>query len=154
MVVMGGKDKSLTINQIKFIEDILSFFIDKAIIKKVDVDVNLYSINILPKDKNLSSFTFFISKENSEFLIFINDVKGAYYEGNIEDVEEIKDIIKTVLKSKIKIESFYRKGKNISKKIYLYIDGKEIDTFLYTERLFWKFLYKEKKEKIYQPWIE
>lgn len=154
-MIVNKNNISLTANQIKFINDILSCFTKRnSIVEQIDVDINLYEISILPKEKNLCSFKFFILKEKSEFLLFINGVKGAYYEGNIDDVEEIKEIIRTVLKSKIKIESFYRKGKNISEKIYLYINGKEIDTFLYTERLFWKFLHKEKKEKIYQPWIE
>lgn len=152
---MVKKEDNLTDNQIKFVKDIVSFFPNnKAVVEKRDIDKHLYEIIIFPNIKNLCSFKFLILKEKSELLIFINDVKGAYYEGNINDIDTIKEIIRTVLKSEIKIESFCRKGQDICKKIYLYVDGKEIDTFVYTERLFWKFLYKEKIEKTYQPWIE
>ena len=152
-IIMDNGNLKLSIN--KIIEDIISLFpTGKSKITEVDVNAHIYEIKITPTIDNLCPFKFSILKEEFEVLMFINDVSGAYYEGCIDDdTVEIKEIIKTVLKSEIRIKEYYRKGKNISKKVVFSIDGKNIDSFLYSESLFWKLLYKEKKEIIYHPWI-
>lgn len=148
------KRKNLAVNQLDVIREIIDVFpVDKSHIEEKNINEYLYEITVSSKVQDLPSIKFTILKEKSEILIFINNVEGAYYEGNIDDIDDIKEIIKTVLKSEIKIENFYRKGKSIGKKIYLYIEGKEIDTFLYTEKIFWKLLYKEKKVIHYKPWL-
>lgn len=134
-----------------FVEKLASIISDDfAYIEKNDVNDHLFELYIRPYDASKCIVKMLVLKAEADVLMFIDNVKGAYYEGSIDHVDELIKVVLMVLQARIKIESYNRKGKNICKKIYFYHNEIEVDTFSYIENILWKFVYDEKIVKEYE----
>jgi len=121
-------------------------------IVEVDFDKFLYTIDILPNNKKNCPIKFTIVKEVDEILIFLKGVSGAIFELDIYDEKYFLHILDSILISEIQINSYYKKNNVIANKVFFNINNLKAYSFVYINKIFWKFLYDNKKIKKYLPY--